>query len=107
MKEIINNLIIEGVGQTKEEAPAQIQGALTGMSFCLTGSPELDGQKVKKAVVEKMITDAGGTIASMGKGLTYLVAGPDSIAEGSNKLEKAKKQGTKVITADELKELIK
>ena len=53
-----------------------------------------------------MITDAGGVIASMGKGLTYLVAGPDSIAEGSNKLEKAKKQGTKVITADELKGMI-
>ena len=58
------------------------------------------------AIVEKMITDAGGTIASMGKGLTYLVAGPDSIAEGSNKLEKAKKQGTEVITADQLKEMI-
>ena len=107
MRNIIAGLIFEGIGMTAEVKPAQIQGPLTGMSFCLTGSPELDGQKVKKAIVEKMITDAGGTIASMGKGLTYLVAGPDSIAEGSNKLEKAKKQGTKVITADELKELIK
>jgi len=107
MRNIIAGLIFEGVGEVKEEEPVQIQGPLTGMSFCLTGSPELDGQKVKKAIVEKMITDAGGTIASMGKGLTYLVAGPDSIAEGSNKLEKAKKQGTKVISADELKEMIK
>lgn len=106
MRNIMAGLIFEGVGQTKEEAPVQIQGSLTGMSFCLTGSPELEGQKVKKAIVEKMITDAGGTIASMGKGLTYLVAGPDSIAEGSNKLEKAKKQGTLVITADELVKLI-
>ena len=107
MQDIINALIKEGIGMTVEVKPPQIQGPLTGMSFCLTGSPELDGQKVKKAIVEKMITDAGGTIASIGKGLTYLVAGPDSIAEGSNKLEKAKKQGTKVITADKLKELIK
>ena len=106
MQDIINALIKEGIGMTVEVKPAQIQGSLTGMSFCLTGSPELDGQKVKKAIVEKMITDAGGTIASIGKGLTYLVAGPDSIAEGSNKLEKAKKQGTKVITADELKQMI-
>ena len=106
MQDIINALIDEGIGMTVTEKPAQIQGPLTGKSFCLTGSPELDGQKVKKAIVEKMITDAGGTIASMGKGLTYLVAGPDSIAEGSNKLEKAKKQGTEVITADQLKELI-
>ena len=106
MRNIIAGLIFEGIGQTKEEAPVQIRGSLTEMSFCLTGSPEVKGQKVKKAVVEKMITDAGGTIASMGKGLTYLVAGPDSIAEGSNKLEKAKKQGTLVITADELMQLI-
>lgn len=106
MRNIIAGLIFEGVGMTVEVKPAEIQGPLTGKSFCLTGSPELDGQKVKKAIVEKMITDAGGTIASMGKGLTYLVAGPDSIAEGSNKLEKAKKQGTEVITADQLKEMI-
>jgi DNA ligase (NAD+) len=106
MRNIIAGLIFEGIGQTKEEVPAQIHGPLTEMSFCLTGSPELNGQKVKKAIVEKMITGAGGTIASMGKGLTYLVAGPDSIAEGSNKLEKAKKQGTLVITADELVQLI-
>ena len=106
MRNIIAGLIFEGVGMTVEAKPAEIQGPLTGKSFCLTGSPELDGQKVKKAIVEKMITDAGGTIASMGKGLTYLVAGPDSIAEGSNKLEKAKKQGTEVITADQLKEMI-
>ena len=103
---IVNALINIGIGEVLEDKPVQIQGSLTGMSFCLTGSPEVDGQKVKKAVVEKMITDAGGTIASMGKGLTYLVAGPDSIAEGSNKLEKAKKQGTLVITADELVKLI-
>lgn len=106
MRNIISGLIFEGIGMTVETKPIQIQGALTGKTFCLTGSPELDGQKVKKAIVEKMITDAGGIIASMGKGLTYLVAGPDSIAEGSNKLEKAKKQGTLVITADELKEMI-
>ena len=107
MQDIINALVDEGIGMTVGVKPAQIQGPLTGMSFCLTGSPELDGQKVKKAIIEQMIVDAGGTIASMGKGLTYLVAGPDSIAEGSNKLEKAKKQGTKVITADELKAMIK
>ena len=106
MRNIIAGLIFEGIGEIKEEEPKQVQGPLTGMTFCLTGSPEIDGQKVKKAIVEKMITDAGGVIASMGKGLTYLVAGPDSIAEGSNKLEKAKKQGTKVITADELKGMI-
>lgn len=106
MQDIINALIDEGIGMTVEAKPVQIQGPLTGKTFCLTGSPELAGQKVKKAVVEKMIVDAGGTIISMGKGLNYLVAGPDSIAEGSSKLEKAKKQGTEVITADKLVELI-
>ena len=101
IKTIINDLIKENIGKAVvEDTP--IIGALTGKTFCLTGSPELNGQKVKKAMVEKMITDAGGIIASMGKDLMYLVAGPDSIAEGSNKLEKAKKQGTTIITADEL-----
>lgn len=106
MRNIVSGLIFEGIGMTIDVKPTQIQGPLTGITFCLTGSPEIDGQKVKKAIVEKMITDAGGVIASMGKGLTYLVAGPDSIAEGSNKLEKAKKHGTKVVTADEVKAMI-
>ncbi len=105
MQRILLDLEAVGVGMTVVEKVV-VEGPLKGMTFCLTGSPELNGEKVKKAVVEKMITDAGGEIASMGKGLTYLVAGPDSIAEGSNKLEKAKKQGTKVVTADEVVAMI-
>lgn len=107
MRNIIAGLIFEGIGQTKEEAPVQIQGSLTGLSFCLTGSPELGGQKVKKAIVEKMIVDAGGILDKVSKTLNYLIAGPESIAEGSNKMKTAEKNGTKVITADQLNDMIK
>jgi DNA ligase (NAD+) len=106
MQEIMRELVAEGVGMTVEVKAAVIEGPLKGKTFCLTGSPELNGEKVKKAILEKMITDAGGLIDKMTKTLTYLVAGPDSIAEGSNKLEKAKKNGTLILSGDEVVAMI-
>jgi DNA ligase (NAD+) len=109
LKRIIESLIELGLGQEQiEEAPKE--GALKGLTFCLTGSPEINGQKAKKKILEQMIIDAGGTIASMGKTLNYLVAGPDSLDDGngnvSNKVEKARSQGTKIITGDEVVKMI-
>ncbi len=107
MQGIINSLINKGIGEIVEEKAAPIEGALSGKTFCMTGSPELEGQKVKKAVLEKMIVDAGGTIMDMKKGLNYLIAGPDSIAEGSNKLQKAEKIGASVISGDDVLAMLK
>ena len=107
MQGIINALINKGIGEVVEEKAAPIQGALTGKTFCMTGSPEIEGQKVKKAVLQAQIEAAGGIIMDMKKGLNYLIAGPDSIAEGSNKLQKAEKIGATVISGDDVLAMIK
>jgi DNA ligase (NAD+) len=74
-----------------------VGGKLAGISFCFTG--------VRDKTLESDIKDAGGTIkGSVGSGLTYLVA-KDPTA-GSSKLQKARAQGTKVISLDEARGLL-
>ncbi len=74
-------------------------GVLAGMSFCFTGA-----MAYKRADLEKMVVDNGGTISSVNKTLTYLVqADPDST---SAKSEKAKKFGTTIITPEAFLEML-
>jgi DNA ligase (NAD+) len=80
---------------------AKAVGVFTGKTFLLTGA-----LTEKRAVVEKQITDAGGTIASsVSKTLSFLVCGPDSWGSSSKyiKAEKLASQGVKIITEDQLK----
>jgi DNA ligase (NAD+) len=74
-------------------------GVLAGMSFCFTGA-----MAYKRADLEKMVVDNGGTVSSVNKTLTYLVqADPDST---SAKSEKAKKFGTAIITPEAFLEML-
>lgn len=70
----------------------QVVGALTGLSFCITGKLS----KPKKYYAQ-LITGAGGEYkTSVRKGLDYLVAAdPDS---GSSKIKKAEKAGVRIIS---------
>jgi DNA ligase (NAD+) len=81
------------------------EGPLTGKSFCLTGHVEFDygGTHYEaRPDIEALIKSKGGTIKSVSKGLSYLVAGDDA----GSKLEKAKKAGIPVIGAAELVKLL-
>lgn len=74
-------------------------GVLAGMSFCFTGA-----MAYKRADLEKMVVDNGGTISSVNKTLTYLVqADPNST---SSKSEKAKKFGTAIISPEAFLEML-
>jgi DNA ligase (NAD+) len=82
-------------------AKAPKQGKLLGLSFQVTGKLE----QMKRADWEKLVNDNGGEIKSVGKGLTYLVTNdPNS---GSNKNEKARSLGIKLITETEFLDLLK
>lgn len=78
-----------------------ITGKLTGKSFAITGS-----LSIKRAEVEKIITENGGEIKnSVGKGLSYLIiSDPQST---SSKAQAARKLGTVLIDEKQFLDLIK
>lgn len=90
-KSIIERLLANGV-----KIKDKVKGSLSGKSFAITGSLSM-----KRAEVEKMITDAGGEVkSSVGKGTTYLITSdPNST---SSKIQSAKKNGTKILSEADL-----
>ena len=80
------------------EAPieaSQVQGPLTGLSFCITGK-----LSQPKKFYEAVIASSGGEYKpSVRKGLDYLIAADPS--SGSSKLQKAERVGVKIISEDE------
>lgn len=78
----------------------QVEGKLSGKSFCFTGALE-----IKRGAAKKLVEDLGGTVkSSVSKGLTYLVqANPTST---SGKTKKALKYGTKVIGEDDFMDIV-
>jgi DNA ligase (NAD+) len=79
----------------------KIVGTLSGKSFCFTGS-----MVNKRAVLEKMVVDAGGEIKnSVGKGLSVLVIA-DPQNSSSSKAVSARKLGTKLISEDEFLKMV-
>ena len=69
-------------------------GKLSGSSFCFTGAMEKP-----RSFYQGLVVDNGGTNDfSVTKTTTYLVCNSD---QGSSKTEKAKKQGTKIITEEQ------
>lgn len=77
------------------------QGKLVGMNFVITGTIEGMGRDEAADRIRAL----GGTFqTSVAKDTTYLVAGGKV---GESKLKKASQYGTKIITGDELKEMIK
>jgi DNA ligase (NAD+) len=79
---------------------ATVGGKLSGKTFCLTGAM-LSGTRPQVAIT---IEQHGGKVkGSVGKDLSYLVAGDGG---GANKANAAKKLGTQVITEEELYQMI-
>ena len=71
-------------------------GPLSGLSFCITGK-----LSQPKKFYEAMIASAGGEYkTSVRRGLDYLVVADPS--SGSAKLQKAERDGVKIISEDEL-----
>jgi DNA ligase (NAD+) len=75
-------------------------GKLDGKSVNFTGT-----MINKRAVLEQMVVDNGGSVKSVGKDLTYLVV--DDVDSTTTKIQKAKKLGIKLITEDEFLNLLK
>lgn len=95
----IKSLLLKVKINDEKEITAK-DGKLAGKSFCFTGA-----MVYKRADLEKMTVNNGGTISAVNKTLSYLVqADPNS---ASSKSEKAKKFGTKIISPEEFLEMIK
>lgn len=78
----------------------KVQGVLTGMSVCFTGS-----MKRKRGELEALVAAHGGVVkGSVTKGLSFLVlSDPNS---GSSKAVAAKKNGTRCISEDEFVQMV-
>lgn len=83
---------------TEEE---KVEGKLTGKSFCFTGAMEY-----KRSNLQKMVKENGGeNFDDVKKGLTYLVM--QDLNSTSGKANKARKQGTEMITVEQFLDMIK
>jgi DNA ligase (NAD+) len=101
---IVNGLIVMAPDISVLERVLEIEepvtgGALSGMSFCLTGKMSRD----RKTIAADIEAAGGDVKSSVGKGLTFLVQADPSSA--STKTKKAEQYGTKVIGEDQLMEM--
>lgn len=84
----------------KPQFKSRAKGPLHGKSFVITGALKA----MSRDEAAQRIRSLGGTFqTAVGKGTTYLVAGGKV---GESKLKNAKKYGTKVISENELKEML-
>lgn len=92
-KDLISNLLHHVTIKTMDA------GRLKGASFCMTGLRSFDGHDLSELIIEK-----GGFVKSgVSKGLDYLIiSDPNS---SSNKANKARKYGTKLISPKEFMEM--
>lgn len=97
----LSGMIDELLTLVEVEEVVEVVGALTGKSFCITGSLSRN----KKAVYADIEAAGGEAWTSVKKGLSYLIqADPDA---SSAKSEKAKKLGVEVISEEQLGEMLK
>ena len=98
-KEVINKLEAAGVNLSVIRKEAKVASNIAGKSFVVTGT--LDGCTRKE--IEDMIKNLGGKVSSSVSGKTdFLVAGESP----GSKLEKAKEQGTTILSKVEFENLI-
>lgn len=95
--ELINALAAQGLcmEQAKKEF---VSKALVGLSFCITGTLSESRDSIK-ALIE---ANGGKFVSSVSAATSYLVAGEG----GGSKRAKAEKLGVKIITEQQLKEMI-
>jgi len=69
-------------------------GKLVGKSFCITGST-----KVPRKALQKIVVDNGGIVKeSVVSGLSFLITNEDLSSFTSDKVKKAQKYNTSVIS---------
>ena len=99
-KHLIEKLKIRGVNLTRHENSSSSTQNLKGIRFVVTGRM----QNLGRTQLETMILDNGGLVNSKVNSKTdYLVAGEDS----GSKLKDAKNNGVKIVTENQLMELIR
>jgi DNA ligase (NAD+) len=97
-KELLERLKALGLNFAREES--EVQGtALTGLTFCITGT--LEGMSRSEA--ESLIESNGGKpVSSVSKKTSYLLMGADA----GSKERKARELGVPIIGLEELKDMI-
>ena len=94
-KQLIQDLLKNGV-----KIKAKIVGSLSGKTFCFTGT-----MKTKRAELETLVEQNGGTLKSVGKTLDYLVI--DDPSSTSSKAQAARKFNIKLISEDQFLKMAK
>lgn len=96
-----NKDIIQALQDNGLKIKDKIIGKLTGKTLCFTGT-----MTNKRAVLEQMVVDSGGTVkSSVGKGLSYLVI--NDVNSTSSKAVAARKLGTVLVSEDDFLQMIK
>ncbi len=91
---------LKGSGLNTEEPDLSVSDLLSGLTFVITGTLPTYSRKEAQDIIEKN----GGTVAgSVSKKTDYLLAGEDA----GSKLTKAQSLGTKIISEEELLEMVK
>ncbi|AKT39807.1 NAD-dependent DNA ligase LigA [Chondromyces crocatus] len=95
-KDEIDRLIAAGI----EPVTLAAEGPLASLTFCFTGS----GTRPRGELTQLVESNGGRVLGSVTKELNYLILADPSSA--SSKAEKARKYGTKLITEEQLEQLI-
>jgi DNA ligase (NAD+) len=95
-KPLYNFLKSKGLQFIKE---SYNENTMKGIKFALTGAG-----KLKRKEYVTIIEAKGGSVSGASKDTNYLVC--DDVSSGSDKIQKAQKFGTKIITYDELMKLL-
>ena len=98
-RELIDSLKSSGVNMQSLATDEAVGNALEGLTFVITGTLPTLGRKEASALIEE---NGGKVTGSVSKKTDYLLAGE----EAGSKLDKANSLGIKVISEEELYQLI-
>ena len=98
-KELIDSLKESGLNMQSLATDEATGNALEGLTFVITGTLPTLGRKEATALIEE---NGGKVTSSVSKKTDYLLAGE----EAGSKLDKAKTLGIKIISEDELKNML-